>query len=491
MQNPLKRYIALARRWLWLVILGVVLCGGAGYAVSKFMKPVYQASAYIVVNLTSTSTPYDVTGSLAITPTYAQLITSPAVLDPVLKQHPGMTLTQLSGMISVKPITNAQNIEVDVQNTDPALAAQLANEISLSLEQFADTRVAGGVQVVPADVPTAPIGPRASINAAIGALVGLVLAVALIVLFEWFDDSLRDPEEAQELLGLETLTVLPRLSRAQMGMSIEEIPDLAEACRILCASLNAEQSVNQFKLVMVASALPGEGRTTVAANLAVFLATAGKRVLLVDADLRHPSIHERFKLDRRYGLASILLNLWEENDAALAGQATVVKTLRVLPAGVMPSNPSELLQLPNAHRIFEHYKESQFDYVIIDSPPLLPVADAQVLASYVDVLLLVIDAAKTPRRVLARTRKVLNRVHAHVLGVVINKSRWSEDKTIREYLTSVALRQAKAGVKTPAMAAPPNTPPLNGMGNHDDPREKADTVTFARSYKNQSRGEKK
>ncbi|HEV2580660.1 MAG TPA: polysaccharide biosynthesis tyrosine autokinase [Ktedonobacteraceae bacterium] len=495
MQSPLKRYLALGRRWLWLVALAVVLCGGAGYVVTKLMKPVYQASAFVVVNLSTTTVPYDVNGSLAITPTYAQLMVSPAVLDQVVAQHPGLTLTQLSSMISVKPQSNTQTIELDVQNDDPVLAAQLANEISKSLNDFANSRLSGGVQVLPADVPTTPIGPKGSLNAAIGALVGLALAVAIIVLFEWFDDYLRDPEELQDLLGLDTLSVIPRLSRRQMSMSVEEIPAPAEGCRILCANLNAAQSSQPFKLVMVASALPAEGRTTVATNMAVFLAMSGKQVLLVDADLRRPGLHEHFRLDKRYGLASILLNLWEEDDTELDGQTTSFENLRVLPAGVLSSNPGELLQLPEARRIFEHFEESQFDYVIFDTPPLLPVADAQVLASYVHTLVLVVDASKTPRKALVRAGKALSRAHANVLGAVINKSRWAEDSTISAYLKSVALRQSKVGVsrKKAPMSAPPNTPPVNGMVNHDAAHELVDaaTITLARPQKDKKEdGEK-
>jgi polysaccharide biosynthesis transport protein len=474
MQSPLSRYVTLAKRWMWVIVLGIVLCGGAAYVFSKSIKPVYQASAQLVVNLSSTTTPYDVNGSLAIAPTYAQLLTSSAVLNPVVAKHPGMTLTQLSGMVSVKPQSNTQIIELDVQNADPVLSMQLANEISQSLNQFANTRLSGGIQVVPAELPTAPISPKASLNTGIGALVGLALAVALIVLFEWIDDRLRSPEEVQELLGLDTLAVIPQLSRKQRHKNSEDVPALAEGCRMLCANLNAAQVIKPFKLVMVTSALAGEGRSSIAANLASFLAVSGKRVLLVDADLRRPGLHQHFQLDNRSGLSGAFLDMWMEVKTELDGQPTEVPTLRVLTAGVLSSNPAELLQSPMAHKLFDDFKKaSQFDYVIFDTPPLLPVADAQILASYVQVVILVVDASRTPRKMLLHAMRVLSRTRVTVLGVVINKSRWSEDGNISGYLNDVWQRRPRVGIN---MNTPPNSPPVKHDMNHDTNQESKDVT---------------
>ena len=484
MQSPMNRYAALARHWLWLIVLGVVLCGATGYVVSKFMRPVYQASALLVVNLSSTTTPYDVNGSLALAPTYAQLLTSPAVLNPVVAKHPGMTEAQLSGMVSVKPQANTQNIELDVQSTDPALATELANEISQSLDEFANTRLSGGVQVMPAELPTAPVSPKASLNAGIGALIGLALAVALIFLFEWIDDRLRGPEEAQELLGQDTLVVIPRLSRKELSKSVEEIPAPAEGCRILCANLNAAQADQPFKSVAIVSALSGEGRSTVAANLAVFLAMSGKRVLLVDADLRRPSLHEHFKLDKRLGLSSLLQGLGIKDETGLYGQPTDIRTLHVLPAGILSSNPAELLQSSLARQFFDQLKKtSHYDYVIFDTPPLLPVADAQILASYVQMVVLVVDGSRTPRKTLVRARQLVHRTRADILGLVINKSRWPEAGSVSSYLNEVSLRLSKAGV---SMIAPPDAPPVNANGAvKPNNEENSDvTITLARPQKN-------
>lgn len=476
MRNPLTRYMLLAKRWAWLLLLGVVLCGGATYIVTKLMHPVYQATATLFVSFNSSTSGYDnTTASLEALPTYAQLVTNPKVLQPVIDKHPGLTMTTLLPMISVKPQSNTQIIQLDVNNSNPQLAAQLANEIGQSFAQFSGTQLPATVQVIPATPPITPLQPKPSQDALLGAAVGLGLALALIVAFEWIDDRMDNPEEVQELLSLDLLTVIPYLSEKERVKNAEETPGLAEGCRILSAGLNALQETKPFKLVMVTSAVAGEGKSTVAANLASFLAMSGKRVLLIDADLRHPVQDQHFQLDNRQGLSNAFLEMWAQVDVALNGQATEIPTLRVLTAGVLPSNPSELLQSQLAQKLFEHLKQSsQFDYVILDASPLLPVADAQVLATHVDAAVLVVDISKTPRKVLTRAKQALQRAHTPILGITVNKSRWPDYGDRQDYL---GIQQRP---KADLSFSIPNTPSSNGKVKVED----AVTVNLPHSRRN-------
>src|SRR5947209_12849264 len=201
-----------------------------------------------------------------------------------------------------------------------------------------------------------------------------------------------------------------------------EIPTLVEKYRTLCANLNAVQALKPFKLVMVTGSAAGEGKSTIAANIATFLALSGKWVLLVDADLRRPTLNQHFQLDNRLGFANIFMEMWARPREELYGQATSIPKLRVLTSGAAPINPPELLQSQMAGLLFNYYKESPFDYIIFDTPPLLPVADAQILASLVQAILVVVDPNRTPRKMLLRTKRVLNKVPTMKLGVAINKS---------------------------------------------------------------------
>jgi len=476
MKNPLAYYVTLAKRWAWMIVLGMVICSGATYAVSKNMQPVYQASITFFLNLGSQS-PYDnAVGSEQAASTYAQLLTSSAVLDRVAKQR-GLTSQQLRAMITVKPQTNTQLIELDVENSNPHLATQLANDISTSFAHYVNTGpTSATISPLPVQQPTAPIRPTTLRNTAIGALVGLALALALIVIFEWMDDRLKSPEEVEELLGAEILAVIPRLSRKQRAMKAEEMPAYAEAYRILSANLNIAHLVTPFKLVMITSSLASEGKSTVAINLASFLVMAGKRVLLVDANLRSPALDAYFQLDGFPEHASASSETWTHIEEKLDTQQTEtdIPNLHVLTAAVLGSDFTNLLQSPWVNQLLEHFEKASFDYIIFDTPPLLPVADAQLLAAYVDAIVLVVDAAKTPRKVLQRTKQMLNRTRTMIPGVVINKSPWQESNEIRQYFKDVQPFRTSIDKSIPMpprtkvpMIKPPDTPPVDSVVDPD------------------------
>ncbi len=457
MKNPFSYYTMLAKRWAWMVILGIVLCGGASYGISKITHPVYQASATLILNVgTSTSsTSTNFTASVQAVPTYAQLLTSPAVLDPVAEQHPGLTPDGLRAMITAIPQPNTLLIELAVENHNPRLAMDLANEVSQSFAQFANAQLPATVQILPAQMPTAPVRPKVLVNTIIGALVGLGLALALMVIFEWIDDRPKSSEEVQELLGVKSLTVLPWLSRGQRTKRAEEIPALAERYRLLSADLDVAQSIKPFKLVMVTSALAGEGKSSIATQLAYFLAMAGKQVLLVDANLRSPALDQYFELEKRPELTGAFAKIEEYLD----GQLTDVPNLQVMTAELLPPDFMYLLPSPQGNQFFEPFQKAPFDYVIFDTPPLLAAADTQILASYMQAMVLVIDPAKTPRKLLLRTKRLLDKIHPPVLMAAINKSRWPEHGELRQYLKSARHQRAA----TPAMTRPPETPSVNGL----------------------------
>ena len=474
MKNPLSHYKMVAKRWAWMVILAIVICSSAAFLIAKHTRPVYQASATLILDMNE-----NFTASVQAVPTYAQLLTSPAVLNPVVAQHRGLTFEQLSAMITAKPVPNTQLIELDVETSDPYLAMQLANEISQSFVQFSNAQLPGTILVLPAQEPTNPISPKKLTDTAIGALVGLGLALALIVLFEWLDDRLTSLAEVQELLGLEILALLPRLSKRQLTKKVEEIPAFAEGCRMLSASLNVAQKVKPFKLVMVTSAVAGEGKSTVAANLAAFLAIAGKRVLLVDTNLRSPTLGEHFQLETPPNLASTWMGSSAGIKENLDGQPTDIPNLHVLLAGALFFGSPDMLQSPWANQLFDHLKKAPFDYIIFDTPPLLPVADTQILASHVQATILVVDAPKTPRKTLLEAKRMLNRTRTMILGVVINKNHWPTPGRIRQYLNDVPRPRAVPPVtKLPDIPLPEGQ--LESMDGLVDP---SITVTLPRIQK--------
>ncbi len=428
MQKSLSHYFIVAKRWAWLLLLGVGLCGGITYIVTLFIPPTYQASSTIIINLKSSSSAFEnLNASELVVPTYAQLLTSPEVLNPVLAKHPGMTIKELTGMMAVKPQSNTELIELDVSNGNPQFATELTNEITDSFEQFVNTQFSSSnsVQILPAQVPTAPSSPKPLLDTAIGSLVGLGLATGLVIVFEWAEDRVVNIDEVHTLLKMDILSVLPMLSRKQQSKKTHELPVVQENYRILAAKLNLAQAASPFKLMMVTSSIASEGKSTISANIGMSLAKAGKRVLLVEADLRLPALNKHFQFEKRLGLSSALMEPWSQIEAKLQGQHTHVPGLDIIGAEMPLRNSSDLLQAPQVRRIFDYFQNAPYDFVLFDTPPLLPVADTQLLASYIQTAVLVVDITKSSRKGLVHAKEILKKTHTNVLGVVINKSNWA------------------------------------------------------------------
>ena len=467
MQHSPGRYIALARRWAWLIISGILICASVTFIVTLFIPPTYMATSTIIINLKSSSSPYEnLNASELAVPTYAQLLTSPQVLNPVVAQHRGLTLQQLIAMMAVKPQTNTELIELDVSNGNPQFATELTNEITQSFLQFTSTQFSDNVQVLPAIEPTSPASPKPLLDTAIGGLVGLGLSVAMVIIFEWAEDRVVSIDEIHSSLKMDILTVLPQLSRSQKTKKTSEIPALQESYRILSARINLMQHANPFKLLMVTSSVASEGKSTTTANLATFLAKSGKKVLLVEADLRLPTQSQHFQLEKRLGFSSALMEPWSQLELKLQGQQTAIAGLHVLAAEVPLRNSSDLLQASQVKYIFDYFQRVPYDYVIFDTPPLLPVADTQLLASYIQTAVLVVDASKASRKGLARSKEILQKTRTKTLGVVINKSPWANQtygygygygygNGAGQYLSDIERQPEPDAVETISMPAMP------------------------------------
>jgi succinoglycan biosynthesis transport protein ExoP len=276
--------------------------------------------------------------------------------------------------------------------------------------------------VEPAAVPTASIGSKTHSNVLLAASVGLILAVGAAFFLEYLDDTIKSPEDISQTLGLTTLGAITRIGGDTYPEKLITIKHprsiIAEAYRILRTNIRFSAIDKPLKTIVVTSPNPIEGKSVTIANLAVVMAQAGARVVIVDSDLRRPVIHKIFNLPNTEGLTNVLLQDRPLVDGYL--QSTEVENLQVLSTGPLPPNPSELLSSQKMTDLIGNLKE-EADVVLLDSPPSLPVTDAAVLASKTDGALLVTDAGNTRRGSAQRAKEDLMRVGANVLGVVLNK----------------------------------------------------------------------
>lgn len=286
--------------------------------------------------------------------------------------------------------------------------------------------------IEPAALPTTPTGPGTWLTIVVAGVIGFTLAAGAAYLLEYLDDSVTSPEQVTQVTGLSALAGIARISDDEeegklIAISHPRSP-ITEAYRVLRTGIlfSAVDNPNQ-SILMVTSASPSEGKSISVANLSIVMAQAGHNVLIVDADLRKPVQHKLFKLPQKGGLTKLLLETaptksHEETLAAMKEtiQPTSVDGLHVLTCGVIPPNPSELLGSAKMEATLESLAD-QYDYVILDSPPVLAVTDAVVLSRCADGVLLIADASKTRGTQLKQASDQLQSSNAHVIGVILNQ----------------------------------------------------------------------
>jgi polysaccharide biosynthesis transport protein len=251
---------------------------------------------------------------------------------------------------------------------------------------------------------------------------GVVLGLGLGLLQDMRDQRLRSADEIQSLLGIPVLGIVPHMNadstitdRGQK-VHLEPVSEIAEAYRTVRTAIYFGVPEGNVKKMLVTSPAPGDGKTTSASNIAIAMAMAGQRTLIVDCDFRRPTQHKVFEIKHDVGLSSVIVG---KAELAAAIQPTRVKDLFVLPCGPIPSNPSELLNSQGFADILDKLA-ADFDHVVIDSPPVMAVADARILAASVDLTLLVLRAEKSTRKASEHALESLIGVGANVLGCVVN-----------------------------------------------------------------------
>ena len=274
-------------------------------------------------------------------------------------------------------------------------------------------------QAVPADKPSKPRKPLVLLAAS---FLGMLLGSSLAFIRASTDRRLRSSEDVEAALGVPVLTAIPRIKRRRWfggraaGPAVEPWSEAADAYRTARTAIHYSNRGHPAKTIVVTSAVKGEGKSTLAANLSAAMAYAGERVLLIDADLRRPSLHKVFKTDNRNGLSTIL---GSENGQRGVVHATVVDRLHLLPSGPIPPNPSELLNSPRFAAFLTHVSR-QYDRVVLDAPPVLGMADALILGARCDSTLLVVRADYSDRRAIEAAYWSLLRIGVRSVAAVLN-----------------------------------------------------------------------
>jgi polysaccharide biosynthesis transport protein len=316
-------------------------------------------------------------------------------------------------------------------------AAVLDRTYNLMNEKYQELRVSEAAQIANARIvdvatkPSKPVRPNKPMNMALGLSFGLLLGLAIAFLQEHLDNSVKTPDQIEREFGLPTLGMLGDMREGEDRVISKSRPQaaLAEALRMVRASLQFASVDGQLQSLLVTSAVPGEGKSTIAANLALVMAQKGLRVVLVDADMRSPRQHRIFELPNTTGLSSVIVGQTTIEDAAYVHPDS---NLMILTSGPMPPNPAELLESSRARDLVEQLKAS-CDMVIFDSPPCTTMVDGSALAAQVDGAILVVRAGHTPRIAVARACQVLRETGTRLLGTILNRVNAQTDQYYYTY----------------------------------------------------------
>jgi len=359
---------------------------------------------------------------------YTQLIMGETLAQRTIDRlNLDMEPDELVENITARAIPDTVLIDVSILDPSPVRARDIANAVSdefVAMARELETPTEGArpdARVVVehrASIPAKPVIPKRVRNLATGLLVGLLLGTAVAVIRELLDNTIKSEQTLEELTGTGTVGFIPFDSKINSDPAIPFEGDnsaIAESFRKLRTNLQFLAVDNPARVILVTSSSPSEGKTTTAINIALALAESDNNVVLVDADLRRPRLAKYLDLVGSVGLSTALSG-GASLDEVL--QSTRFPRLTALAAGTIPPNPSELLGSLAARRVLNDLR-AKFDFVIIDSPPLLAVTDGAILAAEADGALIVVRSGRTKREQLKHSVGVLNDVNAKILGAIL------------------------------------------------------------------------
>ena len=471
----LADYLRVLRRRWWLIALAVVVCAAGAFAATLTQTPRYSSSTQILVGgaPNETDTQELVARQIAAqrAGAYSLLLPAPPAVADVARA---------AGVIGGNPAVSATAdgtsayINITVTADSAVIAQKIAAQYGLSaakvaakLEQRPATADVSITVTVPAGLPRSPVSPNPPRNLLVGAAIGLLLGLGGALAREALDARVRDSAEIERLTGVTLLgsipkehgqETLPAITRPRSGR--------AEAYRHVRTNLEFTSADGMPKSIVVTSPAPGEGKSTTAANLAVVAARSGRSVVLVDADLRKPSVARNFGVQASIGLADVLTGGWRWQEALVPVSG---ENLHILASGSIPRFPSELVGSSRMAQLIEEL-EAEFEFVIVDSPPVLPVSDALVIGVNVDGVVMVARMVETRRAALKRAIDAVTKVNATLLGVVGNAVVRQEEKAYGEgygyaygYTSPASEEPSAPPVVAPAERRSPR------RGRHADP----------------------
>ena len=425
--NYLKKYI--------LIICGVVVIFVIGVFIydKSIKKPLYTTYTTIILtksNETQTSTTItqnDILLNQKLVETYTRIIKSKLVLDQVISET-GITYTaeELGQNVAVEAYENTEMLKISVTDSDPELAASIANSIAQVFSgEVAKIYQMNNISVIDiAQVPEEVSNNTLTRDFFIALFISIFGSIGVIFIIYYFDDSIKLTDDLEEEIGMPVIAKVFKSdigskNRGKVELLVQKYPKsvVSESIKTLRTNLQFSSVDSELKTILVTSSIPGEGKSFISANLAISFTQTDKKVLIVDCDMRKGRQHRIFKLSNTKGLSNLLIDDMTNYKDYI--NKTSIKNLYVMTRGTVPPNPSELL---NSNKNSELIKilRSKFDIIIFDGVPCNGLPDSIIMSKLVDKVLIVSSESVTPSSVLESTKKQLKNVEAPVAGDVLN-----------------------------------------------------------------------
>ena len=419
--NYYKRYLLVISLFIVFAVLGIIVYD------KVFKKPLYSTYTTVVLvkdnndNTSDSIDQSDVILNQKLVSTYREIIKSRLVLDQVINQlNLNYTIEQMSKKISVTALADTEILKIVVTDENPKLSAIIANQIADVFDrEIKQIYKINNVSIIDrALVPSVPSNNNVLRDAVLMFLISFVGSSAIVFIVFYFDDTIRALEDIEGEIGL------PVISKIYNGdgsndLVVKDQPNalVSESIRTLRTNLQFSSIDKEFKTLLVTSSVPSEGKSFISANLAVSFAQNGKKVLLIDCDLRKGRQHNIFNISSKEGLSNLLLG--DISNCSNYFFETKIKKLYIMPRGIIPPNPSELLNSKKNESLINVLKK-YFDIIILDGAPINGLSDSIILSTYVDKVLLVTSIDHTPKSELKNTVKALQTVNASLAGCVAN-----------------------------------------------------------------------
>lgn len=427
-----RDYIRAVRKYWWIVTLTFLIAVGAGALVTINTQKQYATTVAFFVKTPSdqlsVAAQGDTFGQKRVN-SYVQLATTDRLLKPVLAETKiPLTPGQLAQEIKASGDLNTVLLTITVTDASPERSLQIGTSIAtqfVTVVTSLESATSGGDSTVRLELVSgpnlnpAPVAPRPALNYSIAVVLGLLLGLAFAILRELLDTTVRSSLALERATSTSVIGVIPFDDTAKTSPLIVDSHAKsirAEAFRQLRTNLEFVHVDSPVKVVVVTSSVSEEGKSSTATNLAVIFAEAGRNVLLIEGDLRRPRVAEYLGLEGSIGLTNVLAGQVDISDVL---QPWGRGGLTVLPSGSVPPNPSELLGSNNMRNLLGAMS-LKFDIILIDTPPMLPVTDAAVIAAKADGAILVVRYGSTSRHQVEMASSALAKVDARLLGSVLN-----------------------------------------------------------------------